>query len=191
MPEVGHKVKAKRPFDSHVPGQMHVPAIVLVRVNQPRRALANRGLEFVRRQSCAAGTFKMTPKVAALPGRWAALLAMAAVIVLGGGGCSSSLREVRAREPEFRVPGIPASSQFVVARCIRDVLEGTGEEVVLEIEREPDGMHVIGRRDEPPSAAVYDVAVREDAVVAMVAPPATAWTAVLRNAVVACIGGRS
>jgi hypothetical protein len=111
-------------------------------------------------------------------------------VITATSGCSSTLREVRAREPEFRFPGIPASNHFEVAGCIRDVLEGTSDEVVHGIEREPDGMHVIGRPDEHPSAALFDVAIREDAVVAMVAPAATDWTAMLRNAVTACIGRR-
>lgn len=111
-------------------------------------------------------------------------------VIMATAGCSSTLREVRAREPEFRLAGIPASSHFEVARCIRDVLEGTSDEVVQDIEREPDGMHVIGRPDEHPSAALFDVAIREDAVVAMVAPAATDWTVMLRNAVAACIGAK-
>lgn len=110
------------------------------------------------------------------------------VITATAPGCSSTLREVRARAPEFRFPGISTSNHFEVARCIRDVLAGTSDDVVQDIEREPDGMHVIGRLDEHPSVALFDVAIREDAVIAMVAPTATDWTAMLRNAVAACSG---
>src|ERR1700704_427684 len=88
-------------------------------------------------------------------------------------GCSSSLREVRAREPEFRFAGIAASSQLEVARCIRDVLDRAGGEGILlqELELTRDGVHVVGRPDASLSAAVfYDVAVREDAVAARLAP---------------------
>ena len=118
---------------------------------------------------------------------WASL-ALAAVTA----ACSSSLREVRARDPEFRFPGVPASRQFEVARCIRDVLDaGLGEEsaILQEIERDPDGMHVIGRPDESPStAAVFDVAVREDAVVAMMARAPVIPREMLRDAITICVG---
>lgn len=117
------------------------------------------------------------------------LLALAAVTA----GCSSSLREVRARGPEFQFPGVPASRQFEVARCIRDVLdEGVGELSILqEIEQETDGMHVIGRPDETPSAAVFDVAIREDAVVAMMAPAPVISRDTLRDAIAICVGAKS
>ena len=119
---------------------------------------------------------------------WASL-ALAAVTT----ACSSSLHEVRARDPEFRFPGVPASRQFEVARCIRDVLDaGLGDEssILQEIERDPDGMHVIGRPDESPSAAaaVFDVAVREDAVVAMMAPAPVIPREMLRDAITTCVG---
>jgi hypothetical protein len=112
------------------------------------------------------------------------LLALAATA-----GCSSSLREVRARGPEFQFPGVAASRQLEVARCIRDVLDqGAGEEILQEIERGPDGMHVIGRPDQSLSAAVlYDVAVREDAVVAVMAPASLVPRETLRGAVAACL----
>lgn len=103
-------------------------------------------------------------------------------------GCSSSLREVRAREPAFQVAGVPASSQLEVARCIRDVLDGrAGEAVLQEIDLAPDGMHVVGRHYESLSAAVfYDVAVREDAIVARLAPRSVIPPDMLRGAVAAC-----
>ncbi len=116
------------------------------------------------------------------------LLALAAVTA----GCSSSLREVRARTPEFQVQGVPASRQFEVARCIRDVLdEGVGELSILqEIEQEPDGMHVIGRPEETPSAALFDVAIREDAVVAMMASAPVISRDTLRDAITICVGAK-
>jgi hypothetical protein len=104
-------------------------------------------------------------------------------------GCSSSLREVRAREPEFRFAGIAASSQLEVARCIRDVLDqGVGEGILQELELARDGVHVVGRLDESLSAAVfYDVAVREEAVVAMLAPRSVIPRDMLRGAIAACV----
>jgi hypothetical protein len=103
--------------------------------------------------------------------------------------CSSSLREVRAREPEFRFAGVPASGQFEVARCIRDVLDqAVGEGVLQEIELGRDGMHVVGRPDESLSAAVfYDVAVREGAVAVRVAPSSVIPPEMLRGAIAACV----
>jgi hypothetical protein len=116
------------------------------------------------------------------------LLALVAVTA----GCSSSLREVRARGPEFQVQGVPASRQFEVARCIRDVLdEGVGDLSILqEIEQEPDGMHVIGRPEETPSAALFDVAIREDAVVAMMASAPVISRDTLRDAITICVGAK-
>ncbi len=116
------------------------------------------------------------------------LLALATVTA----GCSSSLREVRARGPEFQFSGVPASRQFEVARCIRDLLdEGVGELSILqEIEQESDGMHVIGRPDEAPSAAVFDVAIREDAVVAMMASAPVISRDTLRDAITICVGAK-
>jgi hypothetical protein len=114
------------------------------------------------------------------------LLLVAAPVLAAG--CSSTLREVRARAPEFQLPGVAASRQLEVARCIRDVLEGVSEEIVQEIERAPDGMHVIGRPDESLSTAVfYDVAVREDAVVAMMAPASVIPRETLGGAIAACL----
>jgi hypothetical protein len=55
-------------------------------------------------------------------------------------GCSTSLREIRARDPEFRFAGVPTSRHFAVSRCIRDVLEQGGvDSVAYEIVQEPDG----------------------------------------------------
>jgi hypothetical protein len=104
-------------------------------------------------------------------------------------GCSSSLREVRARTPEFQVSGVPASRQLEVARCIRDVLDrGLGEGIVQEIELASDGMHVVGRTDASLSTAVfYDVAVGEDAVAARVAPRSVVPPEMLRGAIAACL----
>lgn len=106
------------------------------------------------------------------------------------GGCASSLREVRGRPPEFQFAGVAASGQLSVARCVRDVLDrGVGENVLQEIELGPDGMHVVGRPDQSLSAAVfYDVAVREDAVVARVAPRSVVPPEMLRGAIAACLG---
>jgi hypothetical protein len=103
--------------------------------------------------------------------------------------CSSSLREVRARQPEFRFVGVPTSRQLEVARCIRDVLDqGIGEAVLQEIELGRYGMHVVGRPDESLSAAVfYDVAVREDAVAARVAPSSVIPPEMLRGAIAVCV----
>jgi hypothetical protein len=122
---------------------------------------------------------------------WPLLLGIAATVFVAG-GCSSSLREVRARSPKFRFPGVAASGQFEVARCIRDVLEaGVGELSILqEIEQDPDGMHVIGRPDESQSAAVFDVAIREDAVVAMMAPAPVIPRDTLRDAITLCVGAK-
>jgi hypothetical protein len=104
-------------------------------------------------------------------------------------GCSSSLREVRAREPEFRFAGIAASSQLEVARCIRDVLDRAGGEGILqELELTRDGVHVVGRPDASLSAAVfYDVAVREDAVAARLAPRSVIPPDMLRGAIAVCV----
>ena len=104
-------------------------------------------------------------------------------------GCSSNLREVRAGRPEFQFPGVAASRQLEVAGCIRDVLErGVGEDILQEMERAPDGMHVIGRPDASLSDAVfYDVAVREDAVVGKVAPGSVIPPDMLRGSVAACL----
>lgn len=75
---------------------------------------------------------------------------------------------------------------------MRDVLDQaiSGEDAAIaqEIEREPDGMHVVGRPDENASAAVYDVAVREDAVTATMASPSDALRETLRNAAASCLG---
>lgn len=103
--------------------------------------------------------------------------------------CSSTLREVRAREPEFRFAGIAASMQLEVARCIRDVLDrSVGEGILQELELARDGVHVVGRPDESLSAAVfYDVAVREEAVVAMLAPRSVIPRDMLRGAMAACV----
>ncbi len=120
---------------------------------------------------------------------WASVALAAAV---AGCSSSSSFRELRARNPEFQFPGIAASRQFEVARCIRDVLDaGVGEsEIVQAIEQGPDGMHVIGRPDESPSAAVFDVAIREDAIVAMMAPAPVIPRETLRDAITACVGAK-
>ena len=47
-------------------------------------------------------------------------LVVALVLVVG---CSSNLREVRAREPEGRFAGVPRARQVETARCIRDGLD--------------------------------------------------------------------
>jgi hypothetical protein len=114
-------------------------------------------------------------------------LSLVAALILTA-GCSSSLPEVRALEPAFQVGGVPASRQLEVARCIRDVLDGRlGETVLQEIDLAPDGMHVVGRPDESLSAAVfYDVAVREDAVLARVAPRSVIPPEILRGAIAGC-----
>ena len=116
-------------------------------------------------------------------GRRVAWLWVAAGILAAG--CSSSLREVRAREPEFRF----ASSQLEVARCIRDVLDRAGGEAILqELELTRDGVHVVGRPDASLSAAVfYDVAVREDAVTARLAPQSVIPSDMLRGAIAVCV----
>jgi len=118
--------------------------------------------------------------------RFAWLCAAAGILAAG---CSSSLREVRAREPEFRFAGIAASMQLEVARCIRDVLDrGVGEGILQELELARDGVHVVGRPDESLSAAVfYDVAVREDAVAARVAPSSVIPPEMLGGAIAACV----
>lgn len=107
-------------------------------------------------------------------------------------GCSTSLREIRARDPEFRFAGVAASNHFAVARCIRDVLEQGGvDSVAYEIAQEPDGMHVIGRPDKSLSvgAVFFDVAVREDSVVVRMAPTPVVSGEALRYAVTVCVGG--
>lgn len=102
--------------------------------------------------------------------------------------CSSSLREVRARPPEFRFGGVPASGQLEVARCIRDVLDrSAGDDILQEIELAPDGIHVVGGLEESLATTVfYDVAVREDAIVARVAPRSVIPPEMLRSAITAC-----
>jgi hypothetical protein len=107
-------------------------------------------------------------------------------------GCSTSLREIRARDPEFRFAGVAASRHFAVARCIRDVLEQGGvDSVAYEIAQDHDGMHVIGRPDESLSvgAVFFDVAVREDSVVVRMAPTPVVSGEALRYAVTVCVGG--
>ncbi|HSE05307.1 MAG TPA: hypothetical protein VLK35_14255 [Methylomirabilota bacterium] len=101
---------------------------------------------------------------------------------------SSSLREVRAREPELRFAGVPASGQFEVARCIRDMLDQSiGEDILQEIEMASDGIHVVGRLAESLSAGVfYDVAVKEDAILARAAPGSVIPPEMLRRAIGAC-----
>lgn len=113
-------------------------------------------------------------------------LALAATTV----GCSSNLRELRTRPPEFQFPGIAASGQFGVARCIRDAFEGVGGEgpIVQRIEQDDDGMHVIGWPDEGLSGPVFDVAIRQDAVVARLAPAWTMLRDTLRYSIAACVG---
>jgi hypothetical protein len=127
-----------------------------------------------------------SPKAGELMRRFAWLGAAAGILAAG---CSSTLREVRAREPEFRFAGIAASMQLEVARCIRDVLDrGVGEGILQELELARDGVHVVGRPDESLSAAVfYDVAVREEAVVAMLAPRSVIPRDMLRSAIAACV----
>ena len=69
--------------------------------------------------------------------------------------------------------------------------EGVGELSILqEIEQEPDGMHVIGRPEETPSAALFDVAIREDAVVAMMASAPVISRDTLRDAITICVGAK-
>jgi hypothetical protein len=107
-------------------------------------------------------------------------------------GCSTSLREIRARDPDFHFAGVAASRHFAVARCIRDVLEQGGvDSVAYEISRDPEGMHVIGRPDESLSvgAVFFDVAVREDSVVVRMAPTPVVSGEALRYAVMVCVGG--
>jgi hypothetical protein len=62
--------------------------------------------------------------------------------------------------------------------------------IVQEIQTDTDGVHVIGRPDEfaSTSAAVYDVAIRQDAVVAMMAPAPVIPPEALRNAITTCVG---
>ena len=105
-------------------------------------------------------------------------------------GCSSNLRELRTRPPEFQFPGIAASGQFGAARCIRDVFEGVvgSVPIVQRIEQDDDGMHVIGRLDESLSGPVFDVAIRQDAVVARLAPAWTMLRDTLRYSIAACVG---
>jgi hypothetical protein len=105
------------------------------------------------------------------------------------GACStSSLREVRAREPELRFAGVPASGQLEMARCVRDMLDrGVGDDILQEIEVASDGIHVIGRLVESLSEGVfYDVAVREDAVLVRQAPGSVIPSEMLRYAIGAC-----
>jgi hypothetical protein len=107
-------------------------------------------------------------------------------------GCSTSLREIRARDPDFRFEGVAASRHFAVARCIRDVLEQVGaDSVAYEIAQDHEGTHVIGRPDESLSvgAVFFDVAVREDEVVVRMAPTPVVSREALRYAVTVCVGG--
>jgi hypothetical protein len=107
-------------------------------------------------------------------------------------GCSHTLAEVRARPPEFRLAGVASSRQLEVARCVRDVLDqaigGADAVIAQEMRREPDGMHVVGRPDDDASAALYDVAIREDAVIAMMASPSDDLRETLRYAAATCVG---
>jgi hypothetical protein len=102
---------------------------------------------------------------------------------------SSSLEEVRARPAEIRFPGVPASQQLEAARCIRDILDGSvGDDILQTIEVAADGLHVVGRLEESLDAAVfYDVAVREDAVMARRAAGSVVPAEMLRGAMGACL----
>lgn len=116
------------------------------------------------------------------------LTSVCAAAALAAACSSASLREVRAREPDVRLAGVPASGQLEVARCIRDVLDQSiGEHIVQEIEVASDGMHVVGRLAQSLSAGVfYDVAVREEAVAARVAPGSVIPPELLRRAIGIC-----
>ncbi len=121
-----------------------------------------------------------------------ALAVLAAVTLTAGCSTGSTLSEVRARAPEVQFPGVASSRQLEVARCIRDVLQqGVSEYAAIQqaIEREPDGMHVIGRPDESPTGAIYDVAVKEDGVTARMASGVP--HEVLRSAVATCVGAQA
>lgn len=116
-----------------------------------------------------------------------AVFALAAVAV----GCSSTLREVRARTPAFQFPGVPVSQQLEAARCIRDGFEarvGDLDSIVLELALDRDGMHVIGRDGLAADAVMFDVGVREDAVVARVAPAPETPLELLQDAISTCVG---
>jgi hypothetical protein len=106
-------------------------------------------------------------------------------------GCSSTLREVQARNPALQFPGVPASQQLEVARCIRDAFEaqvGDQDAIVQELALDRDGMHVIGRDGFAPGGAMFDVVVREDAVVARVAPAPETPLGLLQHAIQTCVG---
>lgn len=119
------------------------------------------------------------------------VLAVAAMAFLVGSGCGSfSLREVRAREPQFQVSGVPLAGQLKAAQCIRDKFDervGVLLSILQEVWQESDGVHVIGRSANS-STVLFDIAVREDAVVVMVAPGPVPPPGTLRDAVVACAG---
>jgi hypothetical protein len=121
--------------------------------------------------------------------KWS-LIVVTTTVVLVGSGCGSSLREVRAREPEFQVNGVPLAGQLEAARCIRDKVDervGLLFSILQEVWQESDGVHVIGRSANS-SVALFDIAVREDAVAVMVAPGPVPPSGALRDAVVACVG---
>jgi hypothetical protein len=118
------------------------------------------------------------------------LLVVATTVALVGSGCSSSLREVRAREPEFQGNGVPLADQLKAARCICDRFDervGIPFSIPQEIWQESDGVHVIGRSASS-SAVLFDIAVREDAVVVRVAPGPVPPPGTLRDVVVPCTG---
>lgn len=122
-----------------------------------------------------------------------AWLGVASGLLAVTAACSISLLEVRAREPEVRFPGVAVSNQLEVARCIRGVLERNVSDVVSqEIELGSDGVHVTGQLEESLATAVfYDVAVREDATEARLAPGSVVSAAMLRGAIGACLGAAS
>ncbi len=88
---------------------------------------------------------------------------------------------------------MPATAQLETARCIRNGFDervGVLYSILQEVEQDRDGVHVIGRAGLTPSAIMFDVAVREDAVVAMVAPAPLTPRGTLRDAIAACVGAR-
>lgn len=121
--------------------------------------------------------------------KWPPLVVAVAVILVAS-GCSSSLREMRTREPQFQVNGVPLAGQLEAARCIRDKFDeraGLLLSIPQEVWQESDGIHVIGRSADS-SEVLFDIAVREDAVVVRVAPGPVPPPGTLRDAVGACVG---
>jgi len=81
------------------------------------------------------------------------------------GGCTMSLREVRAQEPLYTRRGVGAAPE-AAAHCVQDYLEdrfggvfGSLSGVVYEARREAAASHLIGRSPRAPSNVVFTLSL--------------------------------